>query len=192
MHKLSDEQLMDLVVDGDGLALDSLYQRFANSLTRLAQRVVQDRAAAEEIVQETFWRVWKNAESFNVQRGSFRNWVHSINQRLAIDTLRRRKVRPQPARSEIEEAQMKVKPDEDMDVPGAAWDSIMAEQLRSAVEELPPEQKRVIDLAYFKGLSRREIAEQTGDPLGTVHTRARLALKKLREMLFLYHFDNMA
>ena len=84
MHILSDEQLMDLVVEGDGLALDSLYQRFANSLTRLAQRVVHDRAAAEEIVQETFWRVWKNAESFNVQRGSFRNWVHSINQSWSL------------------------------------------------------------------------------------------------------------
>jgi RNA polymerase sigma-70 factor (ECF subfamily) len=149
----------------------------------LTLRMIQDKAVAEEIVQETFWRVWRYAHTFQAQRGSFTSWLFSLAHRLAIDTWRRQKVRPQPARSESELQQMYGQPDPQATIPEAVWLLIQHEQVRAAVAELPPEQLHVIELAYFQGLTRQEIAQITGLPLGTIHTRARLALQKLRAIL---------
>ena len=103
---LADEQLMTQVAAGDSTALEALYDRYAATLLGVVLRVVQNRPVAEEIVQETFWRVWDKATSFDAAQGKFSTWLFSIGRRLAIDTTRRQKIRPQAARSEAEEERM--------------------------------------------------------------------------------------
>lgn len=183
MLKLADEQLMAQVVVGDSHALETLYDRYAATLMGVVLRIVRQRTVAEEIVQETFWRVWDKADSFDVAQGKFSTWMYSIGRRLAIDYTRRQKIRPQAARSEAEEEIMLREPDDDTNVVETADLHIEQEHVRSALTTLPPDQYEVLELAYFKGLTRREIAEEIDAPLGTIHTRARLGLQKLRSAL---------
>lgn len=180
---LADEQLMAKVVAGDSAALETLYDRYAASLMGVVLRIVKERTVAEEIVQETFWRVWDKADSFAADRGKFSTWMYSIGRRLAIDYTRRQKIRPQAARSEAEEEIMLREPDGESNVVETAVLHFEQERVRSALTVLSPEQFEVIELAYFKGLTRQEIAQATDTPLGTVHTRARLGLQKLRSAL---------
>ena len=174
--EVTDEQLMAQIKNGDSSALEMLYDRYAAMLMGVVLRIVYNRAIAEEIVQETFWRVWDKADSFDMTQGKFSTWMFSIGRRLAIDNTRRQKIRPQAARSEAEEEIMLREPDDETNVVETAVLHIEQERVRLAMAE-------VIDLAYFKGLTRREIAEAIEIPLGTVHTRARLGLQKLRTAL---------
>jgi RNA polymerase sigma-70 factor (ECF subfamily) len=109
--------------------------------------------------------------------------MFSIARRLAIDALRRQKVRPQPARDEAEKHKLATRPMPGPQVDEAAWLAIESQRVRAALDTLAPEQGRVLELAYFEGLTRQEIARLTGEPLGTIHTRARLGLQKLRTIL---------
>ena len=180
---VTDEQLMAQVTTGDSSALERLYDRYAATLMGVVLRIVQNRAIAEEIVQETFWRVWDKADSFDVTQGKFSTWMFSIGRRLAIDNTRRQKVRPQAARSEAEEEIMLREPDDAANVAETAVLHIEQERVRLAMTELSPEQYEVIELAFFRGMTRREIAQAIDTPLGTIHTRARLGLQKLRTAL---------
>jgi RNA polymerase sigma-70 factor (ECF subfamily) len=180
---VSDEQLMARVAAGDERALEALYDRHAAAAMGLALRIMGDRASAEDVVQETFLRVWRHAASFRREQGRFTSWMFSIAHRLAIDGLRRRSVRPQPAQSAAEEQAMARQASDEAAVPEAAWASMRQQQVRQALASLPKEQLQVIELAYFQGLTRQEIAAATQSPVGTVHTRARLALEKLRGAL---------
>lgn len=179
---IADEQLMTQVVAGDSAALEMLYDRYAAMLLGVVLRIVRNRAVAEEIVQETFWRVWDRAGSFDAAQGKFSTWMFSIGRRLAIDSTRRQKVRPEAVGSEAEEERMLREPDE-VSVAETAVLHIEQERVRLALAVLSPEQYEVIELAYFKGLTRQEIAEAIDKPLGTIHTRARLGLQKLRAAL---------
>ena len=179
----SDEELMVLVSGGDAEALEVLYNRYALAVMGLIMRIVEDRGEAEELVQEAFWRVWNRSDAFNPQKGNFTNWLFTISRNLALDKRRRQTVRPQAARNETEALQMELSYDSSVNVPDSAWSAIRHRQVRQAMTSLPLEQYEVIALAYFEGLTRREIAQQTNTPLGTVHTRARLALSKLRQLL---------
>lgn len=181
--EFDDEQLMVRVAEGDEKALETLYNRYAAAVMGLSLQILRDRAAAEEIVQETFWRVWDRAETFAAERGTFAGWMFSIAKRHAIDAMRRQKVRPQAPRSEAEEMRLKAGVDPAEGVAEAAWVRIQRARVRALLARLPEEQYEVIHLAYFKGMTRQEIAEETNNPLGTIHTRARLALKKLRALL---------
>lgn len=181
--KRTDEQLMAQILAGDSTALESLYDKYAATVMGVVMRIVQNRAVAEEIVQETFWRVWDKAEGFDISRGKFSTWMFSIARRLAIDNTRRQKVRPQAVQSEAEEERMLREPDSETNVVETAVLHIEQERIRSAMEILSPEQYQVIELAYFRGLTRQEIAQTIDKPLGTVHTRARLGLQKLRTAL---------
>ncbi len=185
---LNDEQLMARVADGEAAALEALYDRYSPAAMGLALRITGDPATAEEVVQETFWRVWRKADAFRVQRGAFTSWMFSIVRNLSIDVLRRRGVSAPAADREVEAA-IEQAPDTTADVAEAAWLGVKHRQVRAAIAALPAEQRRVIELAYFRGLTRQEIAAATGEPLGTIHTRARLALQKLREALRLQGFD---
>ncbi|WP_420627202.1 RNA polymerase sigma factor [Candidatus Leptofilum sp.] len=179
---VADETLMAQAAAGDSHALETLYDRYAPILLGVVLRIVQQRAVAEEIVQETFWRVWDKAATFDSAQGKFSTWMYSIGRRLAIDHTRRQKVRPEAASSEAEEEKMLREPD-DADVVATADLRIEQARVRSALAALTPEQYQVIELAYFKGLTRKEIAQAIDKPLGTVHTRARLGLQKLRSAL---------
>jgi RNA polymerase sigma-70 factor, ECF subfamily len=184
---LSDEQLLARVAGGDTAAHEALYDRYGSTVFGLALKITGDRPASEEVVQEAFWRVWRKADSFAVQRGAFTSWFFSIVRNLCIDTLRRRRAQVATA-SEFEDALDEL-PDPDTDVAEAAGLVVRHKQVRAAVAALPPEQRSVIELAYFRGLTRQEIAEKTGEPLGTVHSRARLAMQKLRELLLDQGFE---
>lgn len=180
---LNDEQLMTYVAGGSSEALETLYDRYAPMVLGVIMRVLPDRAVAEEVLQEAFWRIWDKADAFHAERGSFTSWLFSIARRQAIDVTRRQNVRPQAARDEAEEKQMHLHPDPGYQVDEAAWLEIQRQQVKSALTVLSPEQYEVIALAYYHGLTRQEIAELTGNPLGTIHTRARLGLQKLRTVL---------
>ncbi|HEY1409744.1 MAG TPA: sigma-70 family RNA polymerase sigma factor [Promineifilum sp.] len=179
----SDEELMARVTARDPDAFEQLYDRFAPLVLGVIIRIVQDRAEGEEILQETYWRVWSQAATFDPEKGPFRPWLLSIARRQALDLLRRRKVRPQAAQSESEERQFELAASPGTTVPEAAERNLAGAQLRGAIGKLSPEQQEVLELAYFGGLTRQEIARKTGIPLGTVHTRARLGLQNLRAYL---------
>ncbi len=189
-EEITDEQLVAHAARGDAAAFEVLYDRYASTVMGLALRIVGDRALAEEVVQETFWRVWRNAASFQTQRGVFAGWLRGITRHLAIDLWRRRRVRPQALLDRADESPIERMPDQLSDVAESAWIFIKHQQVDAALSDLPPDQRRVIELAYFGGLTRQEIATQTGEPLGTIHTRARLALKKLRAALLAQGFED--
>ncbi len=187
--EVSDEQLVARAANRDAAALERLYDRYASAVMGIALRIVGDRALAEEVVQETFWRAWRSAEAFVSGRGAFAGWLFGIARNLSIDYCRRRKARPQVIEAGDDQPIDRVA-DPESDVAEAAWASIKHQQVHAALNELPIEQRRVIELAYFGGLTRQEIAATTGEPLGTIHTRARLALHKLREALSARGFED--
>jgi RNA polymerase sigma-70 factor (ECF subfamily) len=183
----SDEQLIEQVLRGDTAAHELLFDRYGAVVMGLAFKITGDRAVAEEVVQETFWRLWRKADSFQIQRGSFTSWFFSIARNLSIDAVRRQRSQALPTH-EAEQIVEQI-PDPAADVVEAAWQGAQYQQVRAAVAGLPLEQRDVIEMAYFRGMTRQEIAQSTGEPLGTIHTRARLALQKLREALRLQGFD---
>jgi RNA polymerase sigma-70 factor (ECF subfamily) len=136
------------------------------------------------VLQETFWRVWKSADTYQSERGSFASWLFRIARNLAIDAYRRRSTRPQPMPSGQDDVStLEQVPDPDTNVAEQAQSNMQNRRIRLAMASLPGVQRQVIELAYFYGMTRQEIAQATGEALGTIHTRARLALQKLREEL---------
>ena len=179
----SDEALATRVARGDSAALEVLYDRYASRVLGISLKIVGDQALAEDILQETFWRVWQSAGTYQSQLGAFTGWLFRIARNLSIDAYRRRNVRPQPltsTRGEDRDPLVDETPDPDMDVAEQAQAILTNRQIRTALASLPDVQRQVIELAYFHGMTRQEIAEATGEALGTIHTRARLALQKLR------------
>lgn len=176
-----DESLVLQVARGNSTALEVLYDRYASTVLGISLRVTGDQALAEDVLQETFWRVWQSAATYQSQRGTFTSWLFRIARNLAIDTYRRRNVRPQAiASADGSESLFDEMPDPDTDVAEQAQSLLMNRQVRKALASLPGVQRQVIEMAYFHGMTRQEIAEATGEALGTIHTRARLALQKLR------------
>ncbi len=189
-EQVSDEALAARVARGDSAALAALYDRHASTVLGVLLKVIGERAAAEDVLQETFWRVWKSASTYESQRGSFTGWLFRIARNLAIDAHRRLDVRPQ-ALSNMDDADAIADrtPDPDSDVAEQAQVDFRNRQVRAALTSLPRAQRQVIELAYFYSMTRQEIAEATGEALGTIHTRARLALQKLREELDKEEFE---
>ncbi|HEU4744512.1 MAG TPA: sigma-70 family RNA polymerase sigma factor [Anaerolineales bacterium] len=178
-----DEALATRVARGDSAALEVLYDRYASRVMGISLKIVGDQALAEDILQETFWRVWQSAATYQSQLGAFAGWLFRIARNLSIDAYRRRNVRPQimmNTRGEDSVPFLEEMPDPDMDVAEQAQAILANRQIRNALASLPDVQRQVIELAYFYGMTRQEIAEATGEALGTIHTRARLALQKLR------------
>jgi len=189
-EQLSDEILAARVARGDSSALEALYDRHASTVLGVLLKVIGDRATAEDALQETFWRVWKNASTYEVRLGSFTGWLFRIARNLAIDTYRRMNVRPQAlSNSDNMDTLENQAPDPDTDVPEQAQVDFRNRQIQSALASLPRVQRQVIELAYFYGMTRQEIAKATGEALGTIHTRARLGLQKLREELEREEFE---
>ena len=186
--QLSDELLAARVARGDLSAFETLYDRHASIVLGVALRITGDRDTAEDILQETFWNVWKGAGSYQPERGSFPTWLFKIARTLAVDVYRRRGVRPQAAESESILDQVR---DPTIHVLEQAVSNVIAQQVRDALRALPPEQRQVIEMANFQGLTRQEIAEATGEPIGTIHTRARLGLQRLREILKRTGFEHL-
>jgi RNA polymerase sigma-70 factor (ECF subfamily) len=189
-EQVSDEDLAAQVARGESAALEALYDRYAATVLGIALKVIGDQALAEDVLQETFWRVWKGAATFQRERGAFTSWLFRIARNLAIDGYRRQSVRPQVLYSAQDgESVLETAPDPDMDVAEQAQSLLKHRQIQKALAALPGVQRQVIEMAYFLGMTRQEIAEATGEALGTIHTRARLALQKLRVELSKEDFE---
>jgi RNA polymerase sigma-70 factor (ECF subfamily) len=139
---------------------------------------------SEDVLRETFQRVWQSAITYQSQRGSFTSWLFRIARNLAIDAYRQRGGHPQGI-AETSDANpiLDQMPDRDMNMTEQAHSNLSAQRARNALASLSREQREVIELAYFYGMTRQQIAEATGEVPGTIHARARLGLQKLREEL---------
>jgi RNA polymerase sigma-70 factor (ECF subfamily) len=180
---LADPELVDLLATGDARALEVLYDRYSRAVFSFALRMLGDRATAEELVQEVYVRAWQQARRFSEGRGTFITWLLSITHNMAIDEIRRRNRRPQRADSADPVLMLTNVRDDTAPVDDQAVLSTVREEIVQAMASLPESQRSTIELAYFHGLTQREIAELQGEPLGTIKTRMRLAVRKLREHL---------
>ncbi|MBV9791399.1 MAG: sigma-70 family RNA polymerase sigma factor [Chloroflexi bacterium] len=177
----SDQQLIERVARQDRQAFEQLYDRYAAAVFGLALRTLGDRQIAEEAVQEIFWRVWQRAASFDRSR-TFAPWLFGIAHNYCIDELRRRRARPQPVYEDDDHPVLSSIADT-TDVSERALQGEQQRIVADALQQLPNEQRQAIELAYFGGLTQQEIATRLGNPLGTIKTRMRLGLQKLRGIL---------
>lgn len=182
-NEMTDLELLMAVQQQSRRALEVLYDRYSAKALGLSFKILRDRDLAEEIVIDAFWRVWQRAEQFQTGRGSFASWFYGIVRHLAIDELRRRDARPVPSEDDQMEMAFAADTTRENDVTEIVAHSLTADTVQHALNALPPAQREVIQLAYFEGMTRQEISKQLGQPLGTIHTRARLGLDKLRVML---------
>ncbi len=171
---MSDGELIARVGDGDAGAFDLLYRRYSRPVFALALRRLGDRGRAEDAVQETFTSVWRSAGSYRRERGPGAPWLYAVARNAIVD--RRRTLGAPPAEA-VEEASSDAGPDERAESSWTAW------RVHRALAELPEQERRLIELAYWGGLSQSEIAEFLDIPLGTVKTRTRSALTRLADVL---------
>ena len=182
-HKdLSDEQLMLRITQGDKDALSVLYDRHAAVVLGVVMRIVHERTVAEDVLQETFWRVWDKADSFDSVQGKFTTWMFSIARRHAIDVYRKQKIRPNAAENENVLLVMERQAD-DTNVEQAVATRLDKTVLHGRLSALSDVQREVLEMAYFQGKTRRQIAAETDIPLGTINTRVRLALQNLAKLI---------
>jgi RNA polymerase sigma-70 factor (ECF subfamily) len=177
---LADEDLMQLVRQGDARAFELVYERHATAAFSLAYRMTGRRSAAEDVVQEAFLSLWRSGARYDRTRGSVRTWVLGIVHHRAIDSLRRN-LRHDTRRASDEGLEERFEAADRTDVVAARREE--AAEVRTALASLPDEQSRVIELAYFGGFSHSEIAGMLQTPIGTVKGRIRLGLEKLRGQL---------
>jgi len=180
---LGDDALIRLIALRRSDALSVLYDRYSRLVFSLALHVVGDRETAEEITQDVFYRVWENAAAYRSEQAKLTTWMTSITRNRSIDILRKRQVRPERDSQNWEDAGLDGH-SSPANVPEDLTDLALQQQrVRLAIATLPPDQQEVLALAYFQGLSHSQIAERLEQPLGTVKTRIRLAMQRLRDLL---------
>ena len=177
MRQLADEDLMQLVAGGDAQAFEVIYERHCTAVFSLAYRISGVRTAAEEIAQEAFLAIWRSGARYDRSRGSVRTWLLGVVHNRAIDALRRATVH-QRQQTVDETAAERIEAPERTEVEAARREE--ARSMRVLIDELPHEQRRVIELAYFGGFTHEQISRMLDTPLGTVKGRMRLALEKMR------------
>ncbi|MFP5364785.1 MAG: RNA polymerase sigma factor [Thermoleophilia bacterium] len=180
LRDLADEDLMQLVRRANADAFEVVYERHSNAAFSLAYRMCGSRAAAEDVVQEAFVSLWRSGARYDRARGSVRTWVLGIVHNRAIDSLRRSVVHDR-RRASDEGLEERFEARERTEVEVARLDE--AAEIRQALQTLPSEQSRVIELAYFGGFTQTEIASMIDTPIGTVKGRMRLGLEKMRAQL---------
>jgi RNA polymerase sigma-70 factor, ECF subfamily len=180
LRRLADEDLMQLVARNDAGAFEVILERHADAAFSLAYRMCGRQAIAEDVTQEAFLALWRSGARYDRTRGSVRTWTLGIVHHRAVDALRRSDVHARRRSSDegIEESLEAAERTEAQVVENAA-----ARDLRNALGELPSEQRRVIELAYFGGFTHSEIASMLEEPVGTIKGRMRLGLKKLRDQM---------
>ena len=171
------------MADGDEAALGALYDLWAERVHTLAFWILKDADEAEDVVEETFWQAWRTAGRYDGKRSAGSTWVMMIARSRALDRLRSRRRRADWIAAPATASLLLDQAGSTSQVPGIELETDLRAELASALEALPPEQRAALQLAYFEGLSHGEIAERTSQPLGTVKTRIRLAMHKLREGL---------
>jgi RNA polymerase sigma-70 factor (ECF subfamily) len=177
MSQPSETELLARIQTGDEEALVALHARYVNLVYSVAYRVLNDAMSAEEVTQDTFMRLWNKSYSYDPEKGRFITWLLTVTRRLAIDVLRQRQ------RREPNTGMLFI--DEDPNL----WENILADTnggdlrrtLLAVLKELPVEQRELIELVYFYGMTHSDLAETLDIPLGTVKTRIRLGMQKLRQ-----------
>jgi RNA polymerase sigma-70 factor (ECF subfamily) len=177
----SDEDLVARLLLKDERALERLYDRYGRATYSLVLKMLRDPARAEEVSQEVFLKLWRRPESYVRGRGAFATWLLSVAHHRAVDELRAR--RREVYSLVVDEGPPRELIDDGTDLADGAWIREQRAAVRAALATLPPSQRQAVELAYFAGLTQREIAERLGEPLGTVKTRIRLAMQKLRAAL---------
>ena len=169
---VTDAELISAMRSGDEAAMAKIYDRYSGVVYSVALRVLGETSAAEDVLQDVLMQLWRNPGSFNESRGSLPGWLTVITRNRAIDALRKR--RPE---TELDEIVVDVEPDL---VRGAEW-NLVAGKIRGALGNMPETQRSAVEMSFFQGLTHTEIAEKTGEPLGTIKTRIRAALLALRK-----------
>ena len=183
--RLDDASLIDAMRRGDERAVGLLYDRHASMVMGLALSIVRDRTDAETVVLDTFTQVWRDAARYDVARGSVASWLLVLGRSRALDLLRSagRRARLTPVSVDDAPAAALVAEDAPSDPAQAVEAHERQRHVAAALGELPQAQRQAIELAFFEGLSHSEVAERLGEPLGTVKTRIRLGMTKLRQLL---------
>lgn len=178
-----ERELVEKLISRDQAALSSLYDRYGRVVYAVALKIMGNPSEAEDVVIDTFWQIWQQAARFDLARGSFGAWLFTIARSRALDRLRALRHSPLAAADEPHDAALAREagaadnPEQDL------WLAERSALVRAALGELSPAQREAIELAYYRGLSHSEIASRLGEPLGTVKTRIRLGLAKLREKI---------
>jgi RNA polymerase sigma-70 factor (ECF subfamily) len=174
---LADEDLISLVEAADAEAFATLYDRHSRAAFSLAYRMMGERQASEDLTQDAFLKVWRGASSYRADRGSVRTWILSIVHNRSIDQIRSQASRRR-TQDKVEASAPRSQPSEAF---AEAWRNSQRDQVREALNTLPSEQLKILELAYFSGYTHVEISDLLGLPLGTVKGRMRLGLKKIRD-----------
>jgi RNA polymerase sigma-70 factor, ECF subfamily len=176
-----DATVVQRMAAGDEGALAILYDQWTQAVYSLGMHLLRDADEAEDVVEETFWQAWQRAATYDAARGTVRSWLLTIARSRALDRLRARQ-RQRDEASLGSDHTLAIAADSDplLDAEGAERRTLVLQ----ALQELPEDQRRALELAYFRGLSQTEVAEYLGEPLGTIKTRMRLGMQKLRTKLF--------
>lgn len=181
-HELDDHQLIQLVAQAEKEALEALYSRYSSPVYSLAMYMLKQQALAEEVTQDIFLNIWLKAGSFKADRGAPKAWIMSVAHHKIIDVIRSRKRAIQstePANYDL----LELLPASGISTEEQVEQTLERERILKALTVLPSAQKEVIMMAYFRGYSQSEMAEILNQPLGTIKTRVRLAMQKLRVVL---------
>jgi RNA polymerase sigma-70 factor, ECF subfamily len=184
VKQLDDVNLMQLIAQHREDALGELYDRYHRLVFSIALKVIGNRATAEEIMLDVFIRVWEKGDRYRMEKAQVNTWLARLTRNRAIDVLRREEVRPM--RHSVGWADVSEMSTDGQSPETVTQLSIRRQQVRSAINELPPEQKEALALAYFQGYTHREIAEVLEKPLGTIKTRIRSGMQTLRGLLAQY------
>jgi len=179
-HADADGRAVRRMAAGDERGLAELYDRYARLLYSLALRIVRERSDAEDVLQEAFSQIWRQAHRFDVARGTVAGWLVTVTRSRALDRLRRRKARPESPDGERVAAAI-LDPSEGIDLQLVTMEAVA--RVRAALAALPDDQRVPLELAYYEGLSQSEIAARLATPLGTIKTRMREAVRRLRNAL---------
>lgn len=171
----TDWSLLERVVRKDESALSELYDRYSGLVYSEARRILRDEGAAEEILQDLFYQVWQTASRFDPQRGSLAGWLVVVARNRAISKLRRKSGKGE----ELSENAVDLR----VDLETSSSQNLLVEKVRRVLSGMPEGQRAAVEYAYFEGMSHSEIAEKTGEPLGTIKTRIRSAMETLKKVL---------
>lgn len=181
-NKFDDESLIRLIAKSQDDALGELYDRYNRLVYGMAFNAVGDQALAEEITQDVFMRIWNKADTYQAEQGKVINWIAGIARNRAIDVFRHQKSRLDGSSLSLEEMPFFDLPDS-LNVEGEVESRFKKLRVQQALFLLPKEQREALAMAYFRGYTHEEAAEALGQPLGTVKTRIRLGMQKLRQLL---------
>ncbi len=181
-RELEDQQLIHQSASGEKEALEELFYRYGTAVYSMARYMLRNEALAEEATQDVFLNIWLKAGSYNSERGQPKAWLMSVAHHKIVDIIRSRRRNIAMAHPTDYET-LELMPSGQRATDEQALTNLEGERIRKALDILPPAQREVINLAYFHGLSQSEIAQKLEQPLGTVKTRVRLALQKLRAEL---------